>query len=59
MNDKSASFVKQLCQSYLKKKKEEEGRERKRKREIMGGERRGRDKDALSRGHRIINILVG
>lgn len=58
MNDKSASFVKQLCQSYLKKKKEE-GRERKRKREIMGGERRGRDKDALSRGHRIINILVG
>lgn len=47
MNDKSASFVKQLCQSYLKKKKEE-GRERKRKREIMSGERRGRDKDALS-----------
>lgn len=56
MNDKSASFVKQLCQWYLKKKK---GKERKRKREIMDGERRGRDKDALSRGHRIINILVG
>lgn len=29
------------------------------KREIMGGERRGEDKDALSRGHRIINIPVG
>lgn len=50
---KPASFVKQLCQSYLKKKRKEK------KREIMGGERRGEDKDALSRGHRIINILVG
>lgn len=53
MNDKSASFVKQLCQSYPPKKI------RKRKEKERGGERRGRDKDALSRGHRIINILVG